>query len=60
MVVKHSNRPGRAYKQAGSATITVDPRTKVPRQGAHKADLAGGAMPDLTARKVGAHPAKAA
>ena len=78
MVVEHSNRFGRAYKQAGSATITVDPKTKVRRQGARnlgalapndrvrvqakvcKADLAGGAMPDLTARKVGAHPAEAA
>jgi len=78
MVVEHSNRFGRAYKQAGSATITVDQKTKVRRQGARnlgalapndrvrvqakvcKADLAGGAMPDLTARKVGAHPAEAA
>jgi hypothetical protein len=75
MIVKHSNRFGRAWKQAGSATINVDPKTTVRRQGAHnlgalapndrllvqakacKADLAGGAMPDLTARKIGAHPA---
>jgi len=70
MLVKQSNRFGRAYKQAGSATINVDPKTKVRRQGAHnlgalapndrvhvsakvcKADLAGGAMPDLTGRMV--------
>ena len=35
MLVQHSNRFGRAYKQAGSATINVDPKTKVRRQGAH-------------------------
>ncbi len=75
MLVKQSNRFGRAYKQAGSATINVDPKTKVRRQGAHnlgalapndrvhvsakvcKADLAGGAMPDLTGRMVAAHAA---
>ena len=73
MIVKHSNRFGRAYVQAGSATINVDPKTKIRRQGAHnlgalapndrvhvsakvcKADLAGGAMPGLTARMVAAH-----
>jgi hypothetical protein len=76
MVVKHSNRFGRAYKLAGTATINVDPKTKVRRKGAHtlgalapndrllvsakacKADLANGAMPDLTARKIAAHPAR--
>ncbi len=74
MVVKHSNRFGRAWKNAGSATINVDQKTRVRRQGARnlgalapndrvlvgakvcKADLVGGAMPDLTARKIGAHP----
>ena len=78
LTVKHSNRHGRAYKQAGSATIMVDAKTRVRRQGAKnlgalapndrvhvtakvcKADLAHGATPDLTARKVGAHPAVAA
>jgi hypothetical protein len=78
LTVKHSNRHGRAYKQAGSATIMVDAKTRVRRQGAKnlgalapndrvhvtakvcKADLADGATPDLTARKVGAHPAVAA
>jgi hypothetical protein len=78
LTVKHSNRHGRAYKQAGSVTITVDAKTRVRRQGAKnlgalapndrvhvtakvcKADLAEGATPDLTARKVGAHPATAA
>jgi hypothetical protein len=77
LTVKHSNRHGRAYKQAGSATVLVDAKTRVRRQGAKtlgalapndrvhvtakvcKADLANGATPDLTARKVGAHPAKA-
>jgi hypothetical protein len=78
LTVKHSNRHGRAYKQAGSATITVDAKTRIRRQGAKnlgalapndrvhvtakvcKADLANGATPDLTARKLGAHPAAAA
>jgi hypothetical protein len=76
MVVEHSNRFGRAYKQAGTATINVDPKTKVRRKGAHnlgalapndrllmsakacKADLQNGGMPDLTARKIAAHPAR--
>ena len=78
LTVKHSNRHGRAYKQAGSATIMVDAKTRVRRQGAKnlgalapndrvhvtakvcRADLADGATPDLTARKIGAHPAVAA
>lgn len=78
LTVKHSNRHGRAYKQAGSATIMVDAKTRVRREGAKnlgalapndrvhvtakvcKADLANGATPDLTARKLGAHPAPAA
>lgn len=77
MVVKHSNRFGRAWKLAGSATINVDAKTRVRRQGAHnlgalapndrllvsakacKADLRDGGMPDLTARKIAAHPAQA-
>jgi hypothetical protein len=76
MVVKRSNRFGRAYKQAGTATVNVDSKTKVRREGAHdlgalapndrllvsakacKADLANGGMPDLTARKIAAHPAR--
>ena len=76
MVVKHSNRFGRAWKQAGSATINVDQNTKIRRKGAQnlgalapndrllvsakacKADLANGGMPDLTARKIAAHPAR--
>jgi hypothetical protein len=76
MVVKRSNRFGRAWKQAGSATINVDQKTKTRRKGAHnlgalapndrllvtakacKADLANGGMPDLTARKIAAHPAQ--
>ena len=76
MVVKRSNRFGRAWKQAGTATINVDTKTRVRRQGAHnlgalapndrllvtaracKADLANGGMPDLTARKIAAHPAQ--
>jgi hypothetical protein len=75
LTVKHSNRHGRAYKQAGSATVLVDAKTRVRRQGAKnlgalapndrvhvtakvcKGDLANGATPDLTARKIGAHPA---
>ena len=78
LTVKRSNRHGRAYKQAGSATIMVDAKTRVRRQGAKnlgalapndrvhvtakvcKADLANGATPDLTARKLGAHPAPTA
>lgn len=77
LTVKHSNRHGRAYKQAGSTTVLVDTKTKVRRQGAKnlgalapndrvhvtakvcKDDLKDGATPDLTARKVGAHPAQA-
>ena len=76
LTVKHSNKHGRAYKQAGSATVMVDAKTRINRQGAHnlgalapndrvsvkakvcKADLKDGATPDLTARKVDAHPAK--
>jgi hypothetical protein len=78
LTVQRSNKHGRAYKLAGTATIAVDAKTKVRRQGAHnlgalapndrvhvtakvcKADLKDGAAPDLTARKIGAHPAKAA
>jgi hypothetical protein len=77
LTVKHSNKHGRAYKQAGSATINVDDHTRISRQGAHnlgalapndrvsvkakvcKADLADGATPGLTARKIDAHPAQA-
>ena len=77
LTVKKSNKHGRAYKQAGSATILVDAKTHVSRQGAHnlgalspndrlsvkarvcKADLTDGATPELTARKIDAHPAKA-
>jgi hypothetical protein len=75
LTVKRSNRHGRAYAQAGTATILVDSKTRVRREGAKtlgalapndrvhvtakacKADLKDGGMPDLTARKVGAHPA---
>ena len=75
LTVKHSNRHGRAYKATGTATILVDAKTRVRRQGAKtlgalapndrvhvtakacKADLKAGGMPDLAARKVGAHPA---
>src|SRR4029453_17197474 len=74
LTVKRSNKHGRAYKAAGTATILVDAKTRVRRQGAKnlgalapndrvhvtakacKADLKGGGMPDLTARKIGAHP----
>ena len=35
LTVKHSNRFGRAWQQAGSATINVDQKTKVRRQGAN-------------------------
>jgi hypothetical protein len=77
LTVKKSNKHGRAYKEAGSATILVDEKTHISRQGAHnlgalspndrvsvkarvcKADLKDGATPNLTARKVDAHPAKA-
>ena len=77
LTVKHSNRHGRAYKQAGSATILVDAHTRISRQGEHtlgalapndrvhmtakacKADLKNGGTPDLTARKIGAHPVAA-
>jgi hypothetical protein len=75
LTVQRSNRHGRAYKQAGSATILVDAKTRVRREGAKnlgalapndrvhvtakacKADLKNGGTPDLTARKIGAHPA---
>jgi hypothetical protein len=77
LTVKHSNRHGRAYKAAGTATILVDAKTRVRRQGAKtlgalapndrvhvaakacKADLRNGGTPDLTARKIGAHPVAA-
>jgi hypothetical protein len=77
LTVKRSNKHGRAYKQAGAATIAVDSKTRIRRQGAHnlgalapndrvhvtakvcKADLKDSGTPDLTARKVGAHAAKA-
>jgi hypothetical protein len=35
LTVKKSNKHGRAYKQAGSATILVDEKTHISRQGAH-------------------------
>jgi hypothetical protein len=77
LTVKHSNRHGRAYKATGTATILVDAKTRVRRQGAKtlgalapndrvhvtakacKADLKNGGTPDLTARKIGAHPVAA-
>jgi hypothetical protein len=77
LTVKNSNRHGRAYKAAGTATILVDAKTRVRRQGAKtlgalapndrvhvtakacKADLKNGGTPDLTARKIGAHPVAA-
>ena len=34
LTVKNSNRHGRAYKQAGTATVLVDAKTRVRRQGA--------------------------
>ena len=34
LTVKQSNRHGRAYKQAGTATILVDSKTRVRREGA--------------------------
>jgi hypothetical protein len=34
LTVKGSNRHGRAYKQAGTATVLVDAKTRVRRQGA--------------------------
>ena len=75
LTVMRTNRHGRAYKQAGTATILVGDNTRVRRQGAKtlgalapndrvhvtakacKAELKDGGLPDLTARKVGAHPA---
>jgi hypothetical protein len=77
LTVLRSNKHGRAYKQAGSATVNVDAKTRVRRDGAKnlgalapndrvhvtakacKADLKDGGMPDLLARKVGAHAAAA-
>jgi hypothetical protein len=77
LTVKNSNRHGRAYQAAGTATILVDAKTRVRRQGAKtlgalapndrvhvtakacKADLKNGGTPDLTARKIGAHPVAA-
>ena len=74
LMVKHSNKHGRAYKTAGSATILVGTKTRISRQGKHNlgalapndrvsvkakacmADLKSGGTPDLTARKVDAHP----
>jgi hypothetical protein len=34
LTVKSSNRHGRAYKQAGTATVLVDAKTRVRREGA--------------------------
>ena len=34
LTVKHSNRHGRAYMQAGTAAILVDAKTRVRREGA--------------------------
>jgi len=77
LTVMHTNKHGSAYKTAGTATILVDTKTRIRRQGAHnlgalapmdrvsvkakacKADLKNGGTPDLTGRKVDAHPAKA-
>jgi len=77
LTVKHSNRHGRGYKATGTATILVDAKTRVRRQGAKTlgalapndrvhvtakacmADLRNGGTPDLTARKIGAHPVAA-
>jgi hypothetical protein len=77
MSVTQANRWGRAYKTAGTASVTLTTDTKVRRNGkkmltdlaatdwvlvqarACKADLANGAMPQLTAVRVVAHPAKA-
>jgi hypothetical protein len=78
LTVQRSNKHGRAYKQAGTATIAVDAKTRISRQGSHnlgalapndrvhvtakvcRADLKNAGTPDLTARKIGAHPAEAA
>jgi len=75
---KPKTGPGCTYKLAGTATIAVDAKTRINRQGSHnlgalapsdrvhvtakvcKADLKDGATPDLTARKIGAHPAEVA
>jgi len=35
MLVKRSNRHGRAYRKAGSATLLVDAKTRVKRLGEH-------------------------
>ena len=75
MTVTRSNRWGRAWATAGSATLTVTDKTKVRRNGKTtglvatdrvlvqarvcKADLANEAMPPLTAVRVVAHPVKA-
>lgn len=83
MTVLKSNNAGKAYKLAGTATVTVDTKTKLHRHaaGVHgnkatvgdlalgdyakvkakvcKTDLADGATPELTARKVDAHAPKA-
>jgi hypothetical protein len=83
MTVLKSNHAGKAYLQAGSATVNVDTKTRIHRHaaGVHgnkatigdlalgdkakvkakvcKTDLAGGATPDLTAKKVDAHAPKA-
>jgi hypothetical protein len=34
MIVKQSNKHGTTYKTAGSATVMVDPKTRIRRQGA--------------------------
>jgi len=77
LMVKRSNKHGRAYKAVGTASVLVDAKTRVHRKHdrklgalapndrvsvqarACKADLADGATPELTARKVDAHAARA-
>jgi hypothetical protein len=34
LTVKHSNKHGRAYEQGGTATVLVDAKTRIRRQGA--------------------------
>ena len=66
LTVQRSNRHGRAFKQAGTATILVGAKTLgalAPSDRVHvtakacKADLKNGGLPELNARQVGAHPA---
>src|SRR5438105_15541163 len=52
MAVLHANHHGQAYKKAGSATVNVDAKTKMKRNGkeAKLSDLAAGDLLNVKAK----------